>query len=76
MSNRLSFAHTAPRREMHEWMPAPAPKGFATTALTWLRGMAATSEVPAAMRRDLGLPHAEPASMGFAAEVERSRLRL
>jgi hypothetical protein len=77
MSNRLVFAHTAPRRELHEWMPAPAPsQGFATTAMAWLRGVANTDEIPAAMRRDLGLPYAAKSSLAFAAEVERSRLRL
>ncbi len=77
MSNRLSFAHTAPRREPHEWMTAPSPsKGFATSALAWLRGVADMGEVPAAMRRDLGLPYAATPGVAFAAEVERSRLRL
>ncbi len=77
MSNRLVFAHTAPRREPHEWMPAPAPsKGFATTAMAWLRGVANSEEMPAAMRRDLGLPDAAKSGVAFASEVERSRLRL
>ncbi len=77
MSNRLSFAHTAPRREPHEWMPAPSRKGFVPAALAWLRNMAASgNEMPAAMRRDLGLPYAASAGVAFAAEVERSRLRL
>ncbi len=77
MSNRLVFAHTAPRREPHEWMPAPAPsKGFATSAMAWVRGLANADDMPAAMRRDLGLPYAGKSDVAFAAEVERSRLRL
>jgi hypothetical protein len=45
-------------------------------ALEWLRNVAATGDVPAAMRRDLGLPYAASAGVAFASEVERSRLRL
>lgn len=79
MSNRLALAHVTARREPHEWMPAPAAShGLAATALRWLRDLAPTdaAEMPAAMRRDLGLPDAARANFGFASEVERSRLRL
>lgn len=77
MSNRLVFAHTAPRREPHEWMPAPAPsKGFAASAMAWLRGVASEGDMPASMQRDLGLPYAARSGVAFASEVERSRLRL
>jgi hypothetical protein len=79
MSNRLSFAHTAPRREPHEWMPAPArSSGIAATALRWLREVAPTdqADMPAAMARDLGLPEAATTNVAFACAVEQSRLRL
>jgi hypothetical protein len=79
MSNRLTLALTAPRREPHEWMPAPGPAhGLAASAIAWLRDVAAADvgEMPAAMRRDLGLPDSTAAGVVFACEVERSRLRL
>ncbi len=79
MSNRLAFAHIAPRRDPREWMAAPAPsQGLAISALNWLRGLAAASagEMPAAMSRDLGLPETAAAGVAFACEIERSRLRL
>ena len=79
MSNRLVFAHTAARREPHEWMPAPAPRhGIAATALRWLRDAmdAGAADLPAAMRRDLGLPEIGPEAVVFGYEIERSRVRV
>jgi hypothetical protein len=75
MSNRLSFAHVAPRREPHEWLPAPR-HGLARRALDWLNSFVETdaSDLPPVMRRDLGLPLG--ASPAFVYEVERSRVRL
>jgi hypothetical protein len=76
MSNRLSFAHLVTRREPHEWMPASPAQGFADTARDWLRGFGQTEAMPAAMRRDLGLPEMADDGVVFACEVERSRSRL
>ncbi len=79
MSNRLGFAHAAVRHDPRDWMPAPVPaQGFVAAAVNWLRGVAGTDahEVPASLRGDLGLPEAAPAGVVFAAEIERSRLRL
>jgi hypothetical protein len=75
MSNRLSFAHLVPHREPHEFLAAPAA-GFAASALRWLRDVAATDDMPQAMRRDLGLPATRDVSMSFAYEIERSRVRV
>ncbi len=79
MSNRLGFAQATPRRDPREWMPAPAPgHGVAATALRWLRDVVenGAADVPAGMRRDLGLPETAPAGMAFAYEIERSRVRV
>jgi hypothetical protein len=79
MSNRLGYAHTAPRREPREWMPAPAPRhGIAATALRWLREAMASHaiDLPAAMQRDLGLPETGPDAVVFGYEIERSRVRV
>jgi hypothetical protein len=77
MSNRLSFAHPVTRREPHEWMqPEETRPGFAHSALDWLRGLGQSDAMPAAMRRDLGLPEMAEDGVVFACEVERSRLRL
>jgi hypothetical protein len=77
MSNRLSFAHVAPRREPEEWMPTPR-HGIVATAMRWLREAVETDahDAPAAMQRDLGLPETAPTPVAFAYEIERSRVRV
>jgi hypothetical protein len=76
MSNRLSFAHVAPRREPAEWLPAPSRKHGFAAALHWLNDLASTEAMSPAMARDLGLPVTEPGAMPFAYEIERSRVRV
>ena len=78
MSNRLTFAHVAHRREPHAFLSAPVrPSGLAA-AVRWLNGFveSGASDLTPAMRRDLGLPAAEAHAVPFAYEIERSRVRV
>jgi hypothetical protein len=78
MSNRLNLAHIAPRRDPEDWLPAPAPRGRVTAALAWLNGLVETdaADLPAAVRRDLGLPELGTPAVSVAYEIERNRVRV
>ena len=73
MSNRLSFAHAAVRRDQHAFFAAPARGGLMARAAGWLRRLAANEAMALtpALARDLGLPMVP---RGVAVDAERSRL--
>ena len=77
MSNRLSLAHVAPRREPAEWLPQPSRAyAFAAAARRWLADLAPAEAMSPAMSRDLGLPAAPVGNVALAYEIERSRVRV